>query len=171
MKLNNIFRLLPIILSLIAFTGCAQQENNKNSIEMKKENQSKEIVAAFFNAFGKGDYEGILSVFDGSVKIVAVRSQEPDDFSPYGVFNSTDGLKLFLSNLGKLFDTKAFSVDNIIGEGQVAFANGSFTHQLKSTGKLFTSQWALMCTVEDGKITEFNFYEDSQKFSEANSQQ
>ena len=70
-------------------------------------------------------------------------------------------------NLGKTFDTKAFSVGHVIGQGDVAFANGSFLHLVKSTGKPFSSDWALMSVVKDGKILEYHFYEDSAAFAQA----
>lgn len=77
-------------------------------------------------------------------------------------------MRAFLSNLGNTFDTKAFAVENIIGEGNLASANGTFTHVIKATGKSFSSDWALMCILQDGKILEYHFYEDSAKFSELN---
>ena len=82
-------------------------------------------------------------------------------------YKGKDGAKAFLTNVGSAFDTKAFTVENIIGEGDVSFANGKFTHVLKTTGKLFKSDWALMCIVKDNKILEYHFYEDSEKFSAA----
>ena len=77
-------------------------------------------------------------------------------------------VKEFISNLGNSFDTKAFSVDHIVGEGNVAFASGKFTHQVKSTGKPYASDWSLMCVIQDGKILEYHFYEDSASFVLAN---
>ena len=73
----------------------------------------------------------------------------------------------FISNLGAEFDTKVFTVENLVSEGNVVFANGKFTHELKSTGKLFSSDWALMCVIKNDKILEYHFYEDSEKFAEA----
>lgn len=85
----------------------------------------------------------------------------------YGTYKGKEGARTFISNLGANFDTKAFAVESIIGEGDIAFANGTFKHQLKSTSKLFESDWALRIVVKEGKIYEYHFYEDSEKFAEA----
>lgn len=136
--------------------------NSENNIS------SKESVRAFFNAFGKADLEAILELFDPQVEITAICNKKPTQESPYGKFLGTEGLKTFLQNMEIWFDTKSFAVENVIGEGDTAFANGSFQHELKSTGRMFVSDWALMCKTNEGKISEYHFYEDSHKFYEAN---
>jgi len=133
-------------------------------------NPSKEAVQAFFTAFGKGDAEGIVNAFHEACTITAVRTASRNGSGIYGTYHGKAGVKSFLSNVGSAFDTKAFAVDRIIGEGQVAFASGSFTHMVKASGKPFTSDWALMCVIKDGKILEYHFYEDSEKFAEARNQ-
>ena len=49
----------------------------------------------------------------------------------------------------------------------VAFASGTFVHDIRTTGKPYASDWALKIIVKDGKILEYHFYEDSQGFVEA----
>ncbi|RYZ24136.1 MAG: nuclear transport factor 2 family protein [Chitinophagaceae bacterium] len=134
---------------------------------METNQQSKDVVGGFFSAFGKGDINGVIESFHDSCTITAVRPSGRSESDVYGSYQGKDGVRSFLSNLGKAFDTKAFSVSHIIGEGAIAFANGSFTHILRSTGKPYTSDWALMCVVKDNKILEYHFYEDSGKFAEA----
>lgn len=128
---------------------------------------SKEVVQGFFNAFGNGDFNGIINSFHDSCTIIAVRETDRNETQIYGTYKGRDGAKAFISNLGNAFDTKAFSVDNVIGEGNIAFANGKFKHVVKASGKTFSSDWALMCVIKDDKIFEYHFYEDSDKFSEA----
>jgi len=130
-------------------------------------NPSKDAAQAFFTAFGKGDFEGIVNAFHESCTITAVREAGRTGAQVYGTYRGKVGVKSFLANLGSAFDTKAFAVANVVGEGPVAFANGTFTHLVKSSGQLYTSDWALMCVVKDGKILEYHFYEDSEKFAEA----
>ena len=85
----------------------------------------------------------------------------------YGTYRGLDGVREFVKNLGGAFDTQAFTVDSVVGEGNVAYASGAFTHKVKTTGKLFSSNWALMCIVENGKIKKYRFYEDSAAYSTA----
>ena len=141
--------------------------NNKNSTTMTTVNKSTAPVQKFFSAFGKGDFEGVINSFSDDCKITAVRDGKREDQQIYGAYNGKDGAKAFLTNLGNAFDTKAFSVEHLVGEGNIAFANGKFTHVVKVTGKTFTSDWSLMCEIKDGKISTYHFYEDSAKYVEA----
>lgn len=129
--------------------------------------ESTEAVKAFFNAFGQGDPDGVIEAFHPETTITAVRPGQRADNALYGTYRGKEGARNFISNIVSAFNTKAFSVESIIGEGEVVFANGSFTHQLKSTAKVFESAWALRVVVKDGKIFEYFFYEDSEKLAEA----
>ena len=43
-------------------------------------------------------------------------------------------------------------------------SNGTFSHEVKTTGKLFNSSWVQLCIIENNKIKEYRFYEDSAAF-------
>ncbi len=158
------------ILALILLTSCQifSQKNNSKNKKMDTIDTSSKPVKAFFNAFGKGDYQGILDTFHKDVVITAVRESNQSGSEIYGTYNGIDGVKKFLSNLGSTFDTQEFSVQNIVGNDKVAFANGKFVHKIKQTEKLFASDWALYAVIKDGKIIEYHFYEDSDKFTKSN---
>lgn len=130
-------------------------------------NTSAGAVQAFFAAFSKGDLEGIVNCFADDCVIHAVRNGDRKASTVYGTYKGKAGVKEFVGNLGSTFNTKAFSVDKIIGEGEVAFASGSFSHEVKSSGKLFNSDWALRCLVQKGRISEYRFFEDSEAFAAA----
>ena len=147
------------------------QTNSTGTVKTKKMEtvkQSKEVVQGFFDAFGKGDFDGIINSFHDSCTITAVREANRSGSQIYGTYQGKEGVKTFISNLGNAFDTKAFSIHNIISEGNIVFGNGKFTHMIKSNGKSFSSDWALKCVIKDDKILEYHFYEDSEKFSEMN---
>jgi ketosteroid isomerase-like protein len=163
--------LVLVTMCLIAAgTKSTAQTNNSKLVKTKKMEtvkQSKAVVQDFFNAFGKGDFNGIINSFHDSSRITAVRDGNRNGSQIYGTYQGKEGAKTFISNLGNAFDTKAFSVDHFVSEGNVVFVNGKFTHIVKSSGKLFSSDWALMCVIKDDKIMEYHFYEDSESFSEA----
>ena len=120
--------------------------------------KSTEPVQAFFAAFGKGDMDGIMATLHDDVQVVAGGKE----VTPiYGTYSGHSGAKQFLTNLGENFDTQAFSVDELVGEGDTAFASGSFAHKVKSTGKLFESDWVLLAKIEEGKISRYHFFEDT----------
>lgn len=159
--------LILLLASSIALS--AQEKNNsstKNSKSMNTTLTSEAPVKAFFQAYSKGDYQGILDVFHPETTITAVREGAVNGY--IGTYKGIDGVKEFLTNLGKTFDTQLFTVENIVGGHGVAFANGKFVQKVKATEKRFASDWALYAVIKDGKIYEYHFYEDSAKFEEAN---
>lgn len=125
------------------------------------------MVRQFFAAFGKGDLEGAVDTFDENAQIVAVRRGPRKAGQLYGSYSGRDGVRAFLATLGKTFDTKSFNVDRVAGDGELAFATGSFLHELRTTGRPFRSDWALSCVVRNGRIVEYRFFEDSALFEEA----
>lgn len=159
--------LMSTTLHAIAQTS-EQNETKSKTMETITKKQSSQVVRGFFNAFGNGDFNGVINSFHDSCTIVGIRDAERSGSQVYGTYNGKEGAKTFLTNLGNTFDTKAFTVDHIVGDGDVAFASGKFTHVVRATGKTFSSDWALMCVVKDDKIFSYHFYEDSEKFSEAN---
>lgn len=130
--------------------------------------ESTAPVKAFFEAFGKGDFQAILDTFHPEITITAVREAERKKDEIYGTYKGTDGVKDFVAGISNAFDTQSFSVENVVRAGDVAFANGKFTHQLKSTGRLFSSDWVLYAKIKGSRIYEYHFYEDSAAFNEAN---
>lgn len=166
---------IMITLCLIGFitigvkTNAQTKQTPNKTTDNMNTTSSTQPVKDFFAAFSKGDFEGILNSFHNDCSITAVRRANRAGHELYGSYSGKEGVKEFLSNLGNTFNTKAFSVDHTVGEGNVAFASGQFTHEVKSTGKLFSSDWSLMCVIKDGKIYEYHFYEDSAKFLEASS--
>jgi ketosteroid isomerase-like protein len=128
---------------------------------------ASEVLKGFFEAFGRGDADGVINSFHPDSVIVAVRKGERKDNQLHGTYVGREGAKAFVMNLGKNFDTKAFSVDQIVSEGNVAFASGAFVHNIRDTGKPYASDWALKIVVKDDKILEYHFYEDSAGYIEA----
>src|SRR6187551_324656 len=160
--------LLCLILSGTTYSIGQTKKQKSEAMETITKKQSKEVVQDFFTAFGNGDFNGVINSFHDSCTIVAIRDAQRNGNQIYGTYKGKEGAKTFLTNLANTFDTKAFAVENIIGEGGVSFASGKFTHVVKSTQKSFPSDWALMCVIKDDKIFEYHFFEDSQKFSESN---
>ncbi|WP_199728726.1 nuclear transport factor 2 family protein [Corallococcus sp. CA053C] len=129
---------------------------------------SADVLKSFFEAFGKGDADGVVNTFHQDAAITAVRkASDRKGEQLHGTYTGKAGAKEFVANMGKAFDTKAFSVEHLIGEGDVAYASGSFVHNIRSTGKPYASDWALKIIVKEGKILEYHFYEDSAGFIEA----
>ncbi|WP_106792183.1 nuclear transport factor 2 family protein [Aquimarina sp. Aq78] len=131
---------------------------------MKNTENSSTVVHDYFNAFQNGNMDKVVNLFHENCLIVSVRDQERKKDQLHGTYRTKEEAKQFIANIVNSFTTKEFSVERVISEGNVVFANGKFSHEVKATGKLFISDWAQISIIEDGKIKEYRFYEDSAAF-------
>lgn len=130
---------------------------------MKKSNI--EVVQDYFNAFKNGDMEHVLNAFHPDCYIVSVKEEERPKEQLHGIYRTKEEAKQFLNNITSLFNTKDFTVNIIASAGDnLVMSNGTFSHEVKTTGKLFNSAWVQLCIIENEKIKEYRFYEDSAAF-------
>lgn len=115
-------------------------------------------VQAFFEAFGKGDLAGLLATLHEEVTL---KAEGPATVPWYGTYKGIDGAKAFLANLGGNVETQAFTIEQIIAEGETVVANGYLKHRIPATGRLFEGDWALLCKIKEGKIAYYQFFENS----------
>ena len=138
---------------------------SRNSILTK---QNIEVVQEYFNSFQKGNMKQVLNSFHQDCYIVSVKEEERPKEKLHGIYRTKTEAKQFLNNITSLFNTKDFTVEHISSAGEnLVVANGTFSHEVKVTGKLFKSAWVQLCIIEDSKIKEYRFYEDSAAFVSA----
>jgi ketosteroid isomerase-like protein len=65
------------------------------------------------------------------------------------------------NGVGRTWETKAFEVRDVIANEHSVAMFGSFTYKSRTLGKEITSPFALLAKVTDGKITYFEFLEDT----------
>ena len=129
---------------------------------------NKSVVEGYFDAFSKGDMDKVLEIFHPDCLIVSVKEGDRAAGQLHGSYQTRSQAKDFLANIANLFDTKSFQVESIMdGDDDVVYANGTFTHEVKATGKLFYSTWVQRCIIRDGMIKEYRFYEDSAAYEKA----
>jgi ketosteroid isomerase-like protein len=129
------------------------------------EKSNIEVVQDYFNAFQNGDMEHVLNAFHPDCYIVSVKEEERPKEQLHGIYRTKEEAKQFLNNITSLFNTKDFTVNQIVSAGDnLVMSNGTFSHEVKITGKLFNSSWVQLCFIENEKIKEYRFYEDSAAF-------
>lgn len=129
---------------------------------------NKEVVASYFTAFTNGNLDEVLQIFHPNSYIVSVKEEARSTEQLHGIYRTRDEAKQFLKNIVSLFETKEFTVDTLVeAEGNLVIAKGKFSHLVKSSGKLFNSNWVQVCIIEDEMIKEYRFYEDSAALLEA----
>ena len=65
------------------------------------------------------------------------------------------------SNVGTYWDVNEFKITNVLGENNTVAVFGSFTYTSVEVGHRFTSPFSILAEVNDGKITFFQFMEDT----------
>ncbi len=127
--------------------------------------QNVEVVQEYFNSFQNGNMEQVLNSFHPDCYIVSVKEEERPKEQLHGIYRTKEEAKQFLNNITSLFHTKDFTVKHIASAGDnLVIANGTFSHEVKTTGKLFNSSWVQLCIIANEKIKEYRFYEDSAAF-------
>jgi ketosteroid isomerase-like protein len=63
--------------------------------------------------------------------------------------------------MGRVWETKAFEVRDVIANEHSVALFGSFTYKSRTLGKEITSPFALLANVTDGKISYIQFLEDT----------
>jgi ketosteroid isomerase-like protein len=65
------------------------------------------------------------------------------------------------NGIGKVWETKAFEVRDVIANDSSVAMFGSFTYKTRVLGKEITSPFALLARIKDGKISYVQFLEDT----------
>lgn len=121
-------------------------------------------VSQFFNAFSRGDVAGILETLHDEVTIIAAG---PDAVPWYGTYSGKAGAQAFLSALGGNVEPQQFDIHLMIAQEETVVVTGYLSHRIPATGKQFTSDWALLCTIEDDRIKRYQFFENTAAAVEA----
>lgn len=65
------------------------------------------------------------------------------------------------NGIGRVWETKAFEVRDVIANEQSVAMFGSFTYKTRTLGKEITSPFALLARVTNDKISYVQFFEDT----------
>ncbi len=122
-------------------------------------------IETFFASLA--DLNKAITLITPEAQFVAVRAETYSDLPIYGTYVGYQGLRDFVTGLRQCFDTQLFVIDHIVENDTLGAAFGRFDHRVRATDKPFKSRWAVMCQFEDGKISSYQFYEDTAALEEA----
>jgi ketosteroid isomerase-like protein len=124
-----------------------------------------EAAQEFFTRFGAGDRAALLELFADEVDWDVPGSADV----PWTGRRTTKAQidAFFATAAEELAATEEFIVEEVLGDTRNAVALGRFTHVISSTGKRFSSRFALHIAVLDGEIRRYHMFEDSHAAAEA----
>ena len=122
------------------------------------------LIKTIYSEFTKGDIEGVLSHFADDV------SWETPGFPkiPYaGRFCGRSEVAKFFDGLGKTAILECFEPKEFIAEGNRVVVFGFYSGKGRITQKPFATKWAMVFTVQGGKVCGFHEYFDTQNLGSA----
>ena len=116
------------------------------------------VVQQLYADFGEGNVEGILNVLTEDVSW----KEPPAGKSPLaGTWTGHEGVANFFRTVDEVTETEDFQPQEYIAQEDKVVVLGYYRFRAKSTGKRWESEWAMVWTLRDGKIAEFQFFGDT----------
>lgn len=122
------------------------------------EQKNLEIVRRGYDAFGRGDINGLLTLFDDDI---VWTSPGPPELPTAGTWRGRQQVAEFFAAVDRVFEIQRFEPETFVAEGDRVIVLGSDTSRIKATGKVIDSAWAHAFTAKNGKIVAFQEYIDT----------
>lgn len=120
--------------------------------------QNLEIVRRGYEAFGRGDIEGLVSLMADDVTWI---TPGPSDLPTAGQRRGHDQVREFFRTVDELLQFDLFDPHTFIVQGDRVVVLGNDALKLKSSGEALQEAWAHAFTLKDGKIVAFQEYLDT----------
>ena len=121
------------------------------------EQQNLEVVRKGYDAFGRGDIPGLLSLLDPQVSWL---TPGPADLPTAGTRQGHQAVGEFFQTLSSVVDIARFEPREFIAQGEKVVVLGDDTARVKATGKTIEFRWAHAFTVRNGKVVAFEEFGD-----------
>lgn len=122
------------------------------------EQQNVELIRRGYDAFGHGDMDTLLSLFDENIEWV---SSGPPELPTAGTRRGRQQVAEFFKIVDEVFEIQRFEPKTFIAQGDRVVVLGDETTRVKATGKLLDVEWAHAFTVRGDKVVRFHEYVDT----------
>lgn len=124
------------------------------------ETQNTQVVKDAYAAFQRGDIAAILNACDENVQWQGVIGTE-GVLPQSGLRRGRAQVSEFFKQVAESTDFKSFEPKEFVAQGDKVVALGSYSARLKPSGQNYSSDWVMVFTVRNGKVTEFREFSDS----------
>jgi ketosteroid isomerase-like protein len=121
------------------------------------EQQNIETLKQAYAAFGRGDMDALLNVFDENVKWI---TPGPEDLPTAGQRTGRQEVADFFRIVDELFEFQRFEPKEFLADGDRVVVLGEDTVRVKATGGVLDAAWAHVSTLSGGKVVHFQEYSD-----------
>lgn len=117
-----------------------------------------EVVKNYFSLLEEGKKEEVFNLIDDNA-IWTIKGS--DNVPTVGIWEGKEQISCFFKRLSENFTPKEFDIKHYFSHGDRVFVIGYFTHYVKPTNKLVSSDWMIEFTLHNNKITAYKILEDS----------
>jgi uncharacterized protein len=110
------------------------------------------------------DLEKVRSLTTRDVTYVSLSEDNPElkRFMPWtGTHKGPESIVEVLGGVGRAWETKAFTVREVLEQGDTVAMFGSFTYRGRESGKEITSLFSILAKIKDGRVHYIQFMEDT----------
>lgn len=120
--------------------------------------QNVDIVKRAYDAFGRGDVEGVLATCDDRIEWI---TPGPADLPTAGRRRGLDEVRDFFRIVGEMYEFERFVPHTFVEQGDRVVVLGDDVVKVKATGKVIEEAWAHAFTFKAGKVVAFQEYLDT----------
>jgi ketosteroid isomerase-like protein len=122
------------------------------------EQQNLDIIRRGYEAFGHGDIDTLLGLFDEQIEWV---TPGPAELPTSGRRTGKEQVGQFFGIVNDLFEIHRFEPKQMIAQGDRVVVLGEESATVKATGKVLDNSWAHVFTLRDGRVIAFQEYFDT----------
>ncbi|MDB5228768.1 MAG: hypothetical protein JWN78_2961 [Bacteroidota bacterium] len=123
------------------------------------------VVQQAYGHFGSGNIPALLDSLTDDVKW---HEPGPKEILPWvGTYNGKQGVGEFFTTLDREIDFLKFEPREFIEQGNKVVALGYMEAKSKKTGRTSATDWAMVFTLKNGKVSNFQSYNDTHDGVEA----
>jgi uncharacterized protein len=111
-----------------------------------------EAVRRGYDAFQRGDVDGVLAELDPNIEWVTPNG---DELPTGGTRRGHAAIAEFFQTLNSFVDIKRFTIRELLANGDTVVALGDSTEVLRATGKTIDTTFAHVFTMKNGKTIKF----------------
>ena len=120
--------------------------------------ENTEIVKRAYAAFKSGDMEALMRTYADDI---SWEFYGPSTIPTAGTRKGLAGVREFFATVDSAMTAQSFEPREYIAQGDQVVVLGDYSWKIKSTGRTFTSNWAHVSTLKNGKVVRFREYTDT----------
>jgi len=125
--------------------------------------ENLQVVKNGYAAFARGDVQGLLALFAENIEWIIPGAGLP----LAGTYRGLAGAATFFQKLTAEVEILAFEPREFVAEGDRVLVVGWERAKVKATDRTYQADWVMAFTVQNGKVTKYHQYTDTQSIAEA----